>query len=51
MPAPGIFDGELIAFDAQARPDFAALTDRMLATHDLSPRRRREHRTSVVRSG
>jgi bifunctional non-homologous end joining protein LigD len=36
FPAPGIFDGELIAFDAAGQPDFLALTDRMLLTRDQS---------------
>jgi bifunctional non-homologous end joining protein LigD len=35
FPICGVFDGELIAF-ADGRPDFVALTDRMLLTRDAS---------------
>jgi hypothetical protein len=35
IPARGIFDGELIAFTG-AKPDFVALTDRVLLTRDQS---------------
>jgi bifunctional non-homologous end joining protein LigD len=35
FPVPGVFDGELIAFE-DGRTDFVALTDRMLLTRDPS---------------
>jgi hypothetical protein len=37
LPARGIFDGELVSFDSDGRPDFAAVCDRILNRDEAVP--------------
>jgi ATP-dependent DNA ligase len=39
LPARGVFDGELVALDADGKPDFPELCERVLPKRSSAPRR------------